>query len=192
MIILRIAVSGLSGCGATTVVKLVSEKLGLVWINYTCRDIAKELGKDFEEFQFNDVVREFPKYDLMLDEMQVSLVSKNENCIIGSRLACWLDSERLLSRLGMKKMFGFDLKVWLEASPEERARRIVQREGKGFEKTLSDLRKRDSLNITRYKELYGIDVLKHSLNEGISLVINTDKLDASQVSEAICREARNE
>ena len=39
---LRIAISGLSGCGNTTVSKKLSEMLGVRMINYTFRNLAEE------------------------------------------------------------------------------------------------------------------------------------------------------
>ena len=47
---MRIAISSRSGCGNTTVTKLVSERLGYPMINFTFRQMAKERGVDFWEF----------------------------------------------------------------------------------------------------------------------------------------------
>lgn len=41
---LRIAISGASGCGNTTVSSLLADGLGIPCINYTFRNLAKELG----------------------------------------------------------------------------------------------------------------------------------------------------
>ena len=45
----RIAVSGKSGCGNTTVSRLLAERLGVRLINYTFHDMAKERGIPFEQ-----------------------------------------------------------------------------------------------------------------------------------------------
>ena len=47
---IKIAVSGKSGCGNSTVSRLLAEKLGLKLINYTFHDMAEEAGIPFEEF----------------------------------------------------------------------------------------------------------------------------------------------
>ncbi|MDR0624827.1 MAG: cytidylate kinase, partial [Treponema sp.] len=39
---LKIAVSGKSGCGNTTVSKIVADTLGLEFINFTFRSLARE------------------------------------------------------------------------------------------------------------------------------------------------------
>ena len=44
---MRIAISSRSGCGNTTVTKLLAEKLGYPMINFTFRQMAEERGMDF-------------------------------------------------------------------------------------------------------------------------------------------------
>ena len=46
---IKIAVSGKSGCGNSTVSRLLAEKLGLKLINYTFHNMAEEAGIPFEE-----------------------------------------------------------------------------------------------------------------------------------------------
>ena len=46
---LRVAISGKSGCGNTTVSTLLSEKLGVKLINYTFRQLAQEKGLTLEQ-----------------------------------------------------------------------------------------------------------------------------------------------
>ena len=41
---LRVAISGKSGCGNTTVSSRLAESLQVTLINYTFRNLAKELG----------------------------------------------------------------------------------------------------------------------------------------------------
>lgn len=40
----RVAISGKSGCGNTTVSSMLAEKLGIKLINYTFRQLAAEKG----------------------------------------------------------------------------------------------------------------------------------------------------
>ena len=46
---LRIAISGKSGCGNTTVSGLLAQKLGIKLINYTFRQLAEEKGMTLKE-----------------------------------------------------------------------------------------------------------------------------------------------
>ena len=84
---LKIAISGKSGCGNTTVSKLLAMKLGLKHINYTFRNMAEQKGIPFNEF-CRLVEIDF-QYDLELDKKQVELASE-PGCVLGSRLAIWL------------------------------------------------------------------------------------------------------
>ena len=110
---IKIAVSGKSGCGNSTVSRLLAEKLGLKLINYTFHDMAEEAGIPFEEFcrrAEND-----PSYDYALDDRQIRL-AQNGGVVLGSRLAVWLLKDA-------------DLKVYLYAPAEIRSGRVHRREG---------------------------------------------------------------
>ena len=96
----RIAISGKSGCGNTTVTRLVGRKLGLRVVNYTFHNIAEEMGITFEEVC--ELAEKDPKYDRQLDDMQITL-AKEAGIVLGSRLAIWLIEDS-------------NLKVYLSAS----------------------------------------------------------------------------
>src|SRR6056297_1712693 len=110
---IKIAVSGKSGCGNTTVSRLVAESLNLRLINYTFKDMAAEHGVSFEKFC--GMAEEDLSYDRELDQKQVAL-AEGGDCVLGSRLAIWMLEDA-------------DLKVYLKASPRTRAERISRREG---------------------------------------------------------------
>jgi len=112
-----IAISGKSGCGNSTVLRLVAEKMGFEPINYTFRTMAVDMGISFEELL--QKAQENLEYDRKLDEHQAMLARKG-NTVIGSRLAIWMVPEA-------------DLKVYLRASHEARVRRIHEREGGDIE-----------------------------------------------------------
>ena len=110
---LRIAVSGKSGCGNTTVSTLLSQALGVTLINYTFRQLAAEKGMTLA--QVIESAKTDDSYDMYVDSHQVEL-AKKEPCVLGSRLAIWMLKEA-------------DLKVYLYASDEVRANRVFTREG---------------------------------------------------------------
>ena len=80
---LRIAISGKSGCGNTTVSRLVAAQLGLRVVNYTFKDLAREKGVTFEDICV--LAETDPQYDLTIDRMQVKLAEEGP-CVLGSRL----------------------------------------------------------------------------------------------------------
>ena len=83
-----------------------------------------------------------------------------------------------------------DLRVWLQAPLEARAKRIFQREPDkhaGYESVLYRTLQRDEQNRKRYLEVYGIDI--NDRND-FDIIINTEKLTAEQVSSLIVAAAR--
>ena len=159
---IRIAVSGKSGCGNTTVSRLLAEKLGIRLINYTFHDMARERGLSFEELC--RLAEQDSQYDRHLDRRQVELASQG-SCVLASRLAIWLLEEA-------------DLRVYLQASAEVRAKRIARREGSSWRRTLPDIQARDTRDRNRYLKLYGIDIDVYGFAE---LVVDTEQGDQRYV-----------
>ena len=110
---IRVAISGKSGCGNTTVSSLLSKKLGVKLVNYTFRQLAKEKNMTLE--QVIAAAKNDDFYDKYVDKHQVELALE-EPCILGSRLAVWM-------------LKNADLKVYLHADDETRANRVFMREG---------------------------------------------------------------
>ena len=164
--IIRIAISGKSGCGNSSVSRIVAKRLGIKLINYTFHDMAREMNIPFEELC--RLAEKDPRYDLELDRKLVEL-AMDGSCVLGSRLAVWLLKEA-------------NLKVYLTASLEERARRIADREGLSFEESFKATRERDERDRLRYLKLYKIDVDKFDF---VDLVIDTEKGDQYYVADRI-------
>lgn len=154
---MRIAISSKSGCGNTTVSRLLAGRLGYPMINFTFRQMAEEKGVDF--WAFCAMAEKDHDIDRELDRRQVEMAMAEPDCILGSRLAIWMLKEA-------------DLKVYLTATAETRARRIMKREGGSFEERYSQTAARDSHDTERYKEIYGID---NNQPEGVAdIIIPTD------------------
>jgi cytidylate kinase len=168
----RIAISGKSGCGNTTVSRLVGDKLGLRVINYTFKDMAREMGVTFAEIC--ELAEQDPKYDKQLDERQIAL-AKSPGIVLGSRLAIWL-IERA------------DLKVYLFASAKVRARRIAKREKADFGLIYQKMMKRDRRDRERYIRLYQIDNDDYDFAD---LILDTDSSDQYEVTNRIVEELEN-
>lgn len=162
----RIAISGKSGCGNSTVSRLLAEKLGVRLINFTFHSIADELGIDFDELCRQ--AETDPKWDRMVDEKQIALANQGP-CVLGSRLAIWIWKEA-------------QLRIFLDAPLEVRADRIRNREGGDLSEVLEKTRLRDLKDHDRYLRLYGID------NDDVSIadaVIDTTQLTPPQIVDTI-------
>lgn len=158
---MRVAISGLAGCGKNTVSKLVAERLGLQEVNYTFRELASDKGVGFEELR-RQAEEKFPEVDFELDSKQVELLLASPDCVIASRLAAWLDDERVLNAIGAQQKFKFDYKFWLEAPLETRAARIAKREGRELEEAVESVKARDAADSSRYERAYGVRLSEHS------------------------------
>ena len=168
---LRIAVSGKSGCGNTTVSRLLSQRLGIRLINYTFHDLAREKGLAFETLCV--LAEKDPQYDLLLDRKHVELASE-QSCVLGSRLAIWL----------LEKA---SLKVYLTAPALTRAERIARREGIACKEALSGMNRRDARDRRRYIRLYSINIDRY---EFADLTVNTVLGDQFYVVDQIMKALR--
>ena len=168
---IKIAISGRSGCGNTTVGKMVADSLGLRFINFTFRSLAYERGMDLKtvlELAAND---DF--WDREVDSRQVTLAREKGGCVLGSRLAVWMLEEA-------------DLKIYLNASPMIRAERIVKREGGSLEEIAAFTGERDRQDHGRYLRLYNIDTDNYGF---VDLVIETDNITPQEITDRIVKKA---
>jgi len=171
---MRIAISGHSGCGNTTATRNVGKALNIPVVNYTFRDLAKDLNINF------DILHKEAENNLIFDYLtDLNLICHSvacENLVVGTRLAAWL--------------MDADLHIWLHAPLETRASRIHLRESEKnstHESVLYKTLKRDEQNKKRYLKLYGIDISDHS---EFDITINTEKLTSEQVSGLIVTAAQ--
>ena len=168
---MRIAISGKSGCGNSTVSRLVADRLGLRLINYTFKNLAAEYGIGFAELHAR-AARDF-SIDRTLDRRQLAAAAGGD-CVLASRLAIWLLADA-------------ELKVYLTAPPELRARRIAQRERVPPDVALADTGRRDGSDRQRYLDLYRIDIDDAAPAD---LVVDTSAYDQFQAAAAIVAAAR--
>jgi cytidylate kinase len=168
---LRVAVSGKSGCGNTTVSGLLAEKLGVKLINYTFRSMAEETGMTVAEII--EAAKGDDSFDRRVDSRQVELAMEG-SCVLGSRLAVWM-------------LRGADFRVYLKASERVRARRVHEREGGKITEIERFTALRDGEDSRRYRELYGID---NGDTSGVDEVIDTDFFGPEAIVDLILEKLR--
>jgi len=163
---LRVAISGKSGCGNTTVSSLLAKNLGIKMINYTFRSLAEETG--FSLAEIIEKAKTDDSYDKNVDTRQVQLAME-DSCVLGSRLAIWMLKEA-------------DLKVYLFADDDVRAKRILNREKGDLEEIKRFTQMRDNEDTNRYKRLYNIDNNDYSFCD---LFVDTNNYNPDQIVELI-------
>jgi cytidylate kinase len=167
----KIAISGKSGCGNTTVSKIVAESLGLDFINFTFRILAKERGLTMHEVLA--LAARDDSWDREVDKRQVQLARASKGCVLGSRLAIWMLEEA-------------DIKVYLTANAETRAARIASREGENLEAVAEFTAERDRQDRNRYIRIYNID---NDNYEFANIIIPTDNMTPDTIAAMIIAEA---
>ncbi len=165
---LRVAISGKSGCGNSTVSRRVADRLGLPMINYTFKDLARENGMSFEEVCRK--AEQGPEFDYLIDRMQVQMAEQGP-CVLGSRLAIWLLRDTAFT-------------VYLSAPPETRAARIAVREGIPYPLSLARMNARDARDRQRYLRLYDWDIDDHAFAR---LVVDAGNLDPDAITDLIVK-----
>lgn len=165
---LCIAISGKSGCGNTSISSMIAEALGIDFINFTFRSLAKERGMDFETLC--RLAEDDPSWDTIVDERQKEL-ARLSSCVVGSRLAIWM-------------LDNADAKFYLYADERERAARIQLREGGTLEERLAHTSQRDARDAARYQSLYNLDISLYAQVEG-AVVIDTNRKSKIDVAEEI-------
>jgi cytidylate kinase len=168
----KIAISGKSGCGNTTISRLVAEKLGLRFINFTFRSLAEERGLSLKAVLEKAALDD--SWDREVDSRQAALARENGGCVLGSRLAVWMLPEA-------------DLKIYLRALPETRARRIVKREGGSLEEVAAFTTERDRQDRERYLRLYQIDNDNYDF---VDMAIDTDTRGPDEIAGIIINAAK--
>ena len=164
---IKIAISGRSGCGNTTICKMLADSLNLQFINFTFRSLAKEKNLDFNTVL--ELASKDDSWDREIDTRQIQIARESSGCVLGSRLAIWLLDEA-------------DLKIYLNAEPDTRAERIAKREGGDMREVAVFTAERDRQDHERYLRIYGIDTDDYSF---VNLVINTDNVTPQQITDII-------
>jgi cytidylate kinase len=159
----KIAISGKSGCGNTTVSRTVAETMGLRFINFTFRTLAEERGITLEDVLERASRDDF--WDREVDRRQAALAREGGGCVLGSRLSIWMLPEA-------------DLKVYLRARPETRVERIMKREGGNLKEVTAFTAERDRQDRERYLRIYQIDNDDYRFTD---LVIDTDDLNPDEI-----------
>ena len=164
-----IAISGKTASGKDTVAKLLSKKTGFKLLSFSFKDFLKEkYSKEVLEFE--------RRLDLNFDKEFDSWVKKevlkykDQNLIVVSRLSA-------INLLDIA-----DLKIFLYASDDERAKRLAKRENLSLKEAKKLLEERDKVFEERIKKVYGI---KYDDPIHYDIIINTTDKDPKEVVDII-------
>lgn len=180
-----ICISGLAGSGKSTLARRLAEKYKLDYVSGgdALRALAAEEGyrnprcgwwESNEGLRFLDERTEDNTFDEAVDRRLVRMASKG-NVVLDSWTMPWL----------LKHAF----KMWLEASPEKRAKRISQRDRISYVDALTALKRKEKKTKAIYKKLYGFN-----LGEDFApfdFILDTNNLRSHQVFRIACMVMEN-
>jgi len=152
-----ITISGPPGSGKTSCAMELAQVLGLSFLSSgtVFRELAKQRSLSLEEF--SKMAEQDSSIDKEIDSI-TQRKAREGGVVIEGRLSAWFARDYA------------DLKVYLTAPLDERAKRVAQRDGISFRDAISSVLLRECSERRRYKEYYGIDVDDLSIYD---VVINT-------------------
>jgi cytidylate kinase len=175
-----ICISGMAGTGKSTLAKRLARKYRLHY--YSGGDALKELAgaegcnvsvngwwETSEGLRFLERRRNDSKFDKAVDNKLLEY-AKQGNVLLDSWTMPWLLNK------------GF--KIWLSASIEKRAERIVKRDKISSKEAIEVLREKEGNTRTIYKRLYGFTLGEDF--EPFHFILDTDSLNANEVYHVLC------
>jgi len=161
-----LTVSGPPGAGKSTTAAALAEAFDVEHVSGgdIFRQLAEERGHTLAEF--NELAEEDPQIDRDLDRRLQEVAGERDDVVLESRLAGWLAADEA------------DVRIWLDAPIEVRARRIADREDKPVAQALDETKERAASERQRYLEYYDIDIEDLSIYD---LTVNTARWGESAV-----------
>ncbi len=168
MNMMKITVSGHPGSGTSTLVEGLVKHYNLNSINggQIFRDEAKKANLSLADF--GELCESNEEIDKNLDNLLKRHIKGDVFAIIESRLAGWWAYKLNID----------SIRIWLDVEEKERAKRVVNREGKTIFQAMEENSKRLTVDNARYQKMYGIIPEDH---EPYTNIIKATGMDAEQV-----------
>lgn len=174
-----ICIAGMTACGKSTVARRLAQKYGLKYVSggIALKELAIRMGYKAEErgwWETTEGMRflERRQRDFRFDKQ------------VDTELLKWAEQGNVvLDSWTMPWLFKNGFKIWIEVSPQERAKRLVRRDKINLNEAEKAITEKDGKTKRIYERLYGF-----KLGEDFSpfdLVLDTELLSADETFEAL-------
>ncbi len=157
---LKICISGLTGSGKTVVGKELAKALNVAHVSKELSHTYKEFSKKSKKSQKEKLIEMAEARYATKFDSEIEKIAASKDCVVSTWLGPWI----------VKKA---TLRVWLNASLEERARRKSVQKGMSIGRATRYVKEKDAKTIASFRKLYGIDIMDHS---NFDIEINTEKI----------------
>ena len=147
---------------------VLSEKLDIRYLSTGSifRQMAKEHGMSVIEF--NKFSENNADIDKELDKRQAEIAYESGNIVVEGTLSAYFIEA--------------DLKIWLTAPLDVRAKRISERESKSVDVARNEIKIREESEASRYMEIHNIDINNYEIYD---MILNTDRFNPESISQII-------
>ncbi len=146
--------SGMAGCGKSTAARKIAEKYKLRYVSGgdTLKALALRAG-------YKSVNRGWWESPEGIKFLKRRTRDSSFDRKVDERLLEWAEQGGVvLDSWTMPWLLDAGFKIWLEASPEERAKRIAKRDRVNVKRALAALQEKDTRTKAIYKKLYGFNL----------------------------------
>jgi cytidylate kinase len=175
-----VCIGGMAGSGKSTLARKLAEKYELQYFSGgdALKALAVEEGYRFvgpgwwesrEGMRFLQARENDHRFDEAVDRKLLQMARKG-NVILDSWTMPWL----------LEGAF----KIWLETSPEKRAKRIAGRDKMGFREALNALKRKEKQTKMIYKKLYGFNLGEDFAP--FNFILDTNNLESDEVFRVVC------
>jgi predicted cytidylate kinase len=173
---LVIAVSGDPGSGKSTVCERLARELGLrrIYAGGITREFAAARGMELMEFERFEQTH--PEFDREIDARLIA-AAKEGDIVIEGRMAAWAVREAGVPALS----------IFITLAPEERIRRIREREACSREEAETLAEFRQTQLVERLEKIYGVKFTDRSLYD---TVVDATGMDREEEYQAVLAAAR--
>jgi cytidylate kinase len=163
-----ITIGGLAGSGTTTAAEVLSKRLNIPFLSTgrIFREMASEYGMTI--FEFSKFAEDNTDIDMEIDKRQTDLANESENLIVEGRLSAYFIEA--------------DLRIWMLAPLDIRAKRICDRESKSITLAKEEIEIREKSETLRYLDIHNIDINNFDIYD---LILNTDRFNPSSIADII-------